>query len=210
MTKTLKLTLALVLGLSAGSVFAQARTPAQLDSYVYDTRDTVWKSGTNLCWRTARWTPAGAVKECDPDLISSVERKTYTPVEQPVEQAVVPEVKQEKINLQAETLFDFDKYFLRPAGKAALDELASKMELIDLELIIATGHTDSIGTDAYNMALSFRRANAVKAYLVSKGIDAERIKVDGRGKREPIATNKTREGRQLNRRVEIVVYGNQR
>ena len=208
MTKTFKLTLALVLGLSAGSVLAQSRTPAQLDSYIYDTRGTVWKSGFNLCWRTTRWTPAGAIVECDPDLVSS-----GVPVIRPVSegvQPVVPAISQEKINYQAEALFDFDKSVLKPAGRAALNDLADKMTMIDLELIIATGHTDSIGTDKYNMALSLRRANAVKAYLISKGVDADKIKVEGRGESEPVATNKTREGRALNRRVEIVVYGNQR
>ena len=96
---------------------------------------------------------------------------------------------------------------LKPAGKATLDDLVSKIQGLNIEAIISTGHTDSIGSDAYNQALSIRRANAVKNYLVSKGIAAERVYVEGKGEKQPVATNKTAEGRAKNRRVEIEVVG---
>lgn len=211
MTKTIKISLALVLGLSAaGSVLAQTRTPAQLDSYIYDTRGTVWRSGFNLCWRTVRWSPAGAVRECDPQYFSDIPVKFYTPVPDAPAKEIVPPTKDMKITYEADAFFDFDKSVLKPEGKRALDDLADKMKLIDLELIIATGHTDSIGTDAYNDKLSIRRANAVKSYLVKQGVPADQIKIEGKGEREPIATNKTREGRAKNRRVEVRVYGSQK
>jgi OOP family OmpA-OmpF porin len=213
MTKIIKISLALVLGLSVASpVLAQTRTPAQLDSYIWDTRGVVWRSGTGLCWRTARWTPAGAIRECDPHLFKdTVAKKDWTPVREGDRVApIVPQQTSEKVVYQAEAFFDFDKSVLKPEGRRSLDELADKMKLIDLELIIATGHTDSIGTHAYNDKLSMRRANAVKSYLVNKGVPADQIKAEGKGEREPVATNKTREGRAKNRRVEIQVFGNQR
>ena len=188
MTKTLKVSLALVLGLSAGSVLAQNRTPAQLDSYVYATNGQIWRSGTNLCWRTVRWTPAGAVRECDPDLfkeepkVGPVSVPDYVPEE-------IPEVTTQKVTYQADTFFDFDKYALKPAGKQALDQLAEQIKLVDLELVIATGYTDWTGSEAYNYKLSLRRANAVKAYLVARGVPADQIKVVGKGKNDPIASN---------------------
>ena len=74
-------------------------------------------------------------------------------------------------------------------------------------MIIAVGHTDSIGTDAYNQRLSVRRAEAVKAYLVSKGIEKNRVYTEGKGEKQPVADNKTAEGRAKNRRVEIEVVG---
>jgi OmpA-OmpF porin, OOP family len=88
-----------------------------------------------------------------------------------------------------------------------LDDLVGKLKAVNLEVIIAIGHTDSIGSKAYNQKLSLRRANAVKAYLVSKGIEANRVYTEGKGETQPIADNKTKEGRAKNRRVEIEVVG---
>ena len=109
--------------------------------------------------------------------------------------------------MAAETNFDFDKAVLKPEGKAKLDDLVDKLKAVNLEVIIAIGHTDSIGSKAYNQKLSVRRAETVKAYLVSKGIDANRIQTKGKGKAQPIADNRTKEGRAKNRRVEIEVIG---
>ncbi len=99
---------------------------------------------------------------------------------------------------------------LKPEGKAKLDDVASKVKNINLEVIIAVGHTDSIGSDAYNQKLSVRRAEAVKAYLVSKGIDKSRVYTEGKGEKQPVADNKTAAGRAKNRRVEIEVVGTQK
>ena len=107
----------------------------------------------------------------------------------------------------ADAFFDFDKAVLKPEGQAKLDDLVSKMSGLNLEVIIAVGHTDSVGTDAYNQKLSVRRAEAVKAYLVSKGVEKNRIYTEGKGEKQPVADNKTAEGRAKNRRVEIEVVG---
>ena len=107
----------------------------------------------------------------------------------------------------ADAFFDFDKAVLKPEGKAKLDDLTSKVKGINLEVIIAVGHTDSVGTDAYNQKLSVKRSEAVKAYLVSKGIEKNRVYTEGKGEKQPVADNKTTEGRAKNRRVEIEVVG---
>ena len=107
----------------------------------------------------------------------------------------------------ADAFFDFDKSVLKPEGKAKIDDLVSKIGGINLEVIIAVGHTDSVGTDAYNQKLSVRRADAVKAYLVSKGVEKNRVYTEGKGEKQPVADNKTKEGRAKNRRVEIEVVG---
>lgn len=112
-----------------------------------------------------------------------------------------------KVTYAAETFFDFDKAVLKPEGKAKLDDLAEKIKGINLEVIIAVGHTDAIGTDAYNQKLSVRRAEAVKAYLTTKGLDKNRVYTEGKGKTQPVADNKTSEGRAKNRRVELEVVG---
>jgi OOP family OmpA-OmpF porin len=88
-----------------------------------------------------------------------------------------------------------------------LDDLVGKVKGINLEVIIAVGHTDNVGSDVYNQKLSVKRAESVKAYLVSKGIEKNRIYTEGKGEKQPVADNKTTEGRNKNRRVEIEVVG---
>lgn len=113
----------------------------------------------------------------------------------------------EKVTIEAKALFDFDKAVVKPEGKAALDEFMSKLEGLNTEVMIAVGHTDSVGTDAYNEKLSLRRAEAVKAYMVSKGLDPARLYTEGKGETQPVADNDTAEGRAQNRRVTIEVVG---
>ena len=112
-----------------------------------------------------------------------------------------------KMSFAAGTLFDFDKSVLKPAGKAQLKELVEKIKNINLEVVVVVGHTDSVGTDAYNQKLSERRAESVKAYLVSLGVAKNRIYTEGKGESTPIADNKTAAGRAKNRRVEVEVIG---
>jgi len=118
-----------------------------------------------------------------------------------------PSSVRQAVVIQADALFDFDKSVVRPDGKKAIDEALGKLGGMDLEMVIATGHTDSVGTEAYNQKLSERRAEAVKAYLVSKGIPSSKVTTIGKGETQPVATNKTKEGRQKNRRVDIEFKG---
>jgi OOP family OmpA-OmpF porin len=112
-----------------------------------------------------------------------------------------------KVTYAADAFFDFDKSVLKPEGKAKLDDLVSKIKDINLEVVIAVGHTDSVGSDAYNQSCRSRRSEAVKAYMVSKGIERNRVYTEGKGEKQPVADNKTSEGRAKNRRVEIEVVG---
>ncbi len=118
-----------------------------------------------------------------------------------------PASVRQAVVIQADALFDFDKSVVRPDGKKSIDDALAKIRGVDLEMVIATGHTDSIGTDAYNQKLSERRAAAVKDYLVSKGVPSSKITTIGKGESQPVATNKTSEGRQKNRRVDIEFKG---
>jgi OOP family OmpA-OmpF porin len=200
----------------------KAKTPHS--AYVQDARGVIARDPFGLCWRTGYWTPADAVPGCDLPLCVEPAKlengKCVTPPPPVVETPVAPVAptpvapvapvvtpSSEKVSFSADALFDFDKSVLKPEGKAKLDDLVSKLQGINLEVIIAVGHTDSVGTDAYNQKLSIRRAESVKAYLQAKGIEANRIYTEGKGEKQPVETNKTAAGRAKNRRVEIEVVG---
>ena len=203
--------------------------------YAIDQRGVVVRSGAGLCWRTGYWSPAaaGAVPAagcaCDKDLLPKetceppapkVEAPPPPPKAETPPPPPPPKPAAEKITLAADTLFDFDKATLRPEGKTKLDDVAAKAKDVKLEVIIVVGHADRIGSDKYNQKLSERRAESVKAYLVSKGIEANRVYTEGKGEKQP----KTKPGEcnmkpesrknkklieclQPDRRVEIEVIG---
>jgi OOP family OmpA-OmpF porin len=188
------------------------------------TDGTVWKNGTNeLCWRDGFWTPATAKADCDgaikpmappapppvamPPAEPRVAPATPAPAPAPAPVPMAKKPTSEKVTFAADAFFDFDKAVLKPEAKAKMDDLVSKTSGVALEVVIAVGHTDATGAAGYNQKLSTRRANAVKDYLVSKGVEKNRVYTEGKGENQPIADNKTREGRAKNRRVEIEVVG---
>lgn len=192
--------------LIAAAALASAAGAQTVDNW-RATDGTAVKNGTNeLCWRNSYWTPATAAVGCDGAIVAAA------PVAAPAPAAAAPAVvaapvAAEKITYAADAFFDFDKSVLKPEGKAKLDEIAAKVKDINLEVVIAVGHTDSIGTDAYNQGLSVKRSEAVKAYLVSKGIEKNRVYTEGKGEKQPVADNKSADGRSKNRRVEVEVVG---
>ncbi len=142
--------------------------------------------------------PAEPAKPGAPAAPTSPTAPAAKPAPASVKQAIV---------IQADALFDFDKSVVRADGKKNIDEALGKLTGVAVEMVIATGHTDNVGTDAYNQKLSERRAAAVKEYLVSKGIAASKVTTLGKGESQPVATNKTKECRQKNRRVDIEFKG---
>lgn len=182
----------------------QAKTPNS--AYVQDSRGVIARSPFGLCWHTGYWTPADSVAGCDGEIVQAAAPAAAAPAA-PAPAVVAAAPTSEKVTFAADAFFDFDKAVLKADGKAKLDDLVSKLGGLNLEVIIAVGHTDSIGSDAYNQKLSIRRAEAVKAYLVSKGIETNRVYTEGKGEKQPVASNKTAAGRAKNRRVEIEVVG---
>jgi len=180
-------TLAVILGLCAS--LAQAQTVSSV--YVIDGRGLVATDPYGLCWRTGFWTPAAAATDpngckCDKDLIAKevCEPKTANATTGGSEKKTTPE--NPKVTVAADALFDFNKATLRPEGKAKIDEVAAKAQSLNLEVVIVVGHADRIGGAAYNQKLSEKRAAAVKDYMVSKGIPANRIYTEGKGSKQPV------------------------
>ena len=197
--------------LFASAALVTAAGAQTIDNWMNGNRELVWKNGTNeLCWRDANWTPATAAPGCDgaiaPAMAPAAPAAAAPAAAAPAAAPAAPPAAT-KVTYAADAFFDFDKSVLKPEGKAKLDDLVGKIKDINLEVIIAVGHTDSVGSDAYNQKLSVRRSEAVKAYLVSKGIEKNRVYTEGKGEKQPVADNKTAEGRAKNRRVEIEVVG---
>jgi OOP family OmpA-OmpF porin len=201
-------TLGCALALAAGSVFANVTPNLQ------DSSGAAVKDGSGACVVTSgQVLPECAGVKPPPAPAPAAPAKPAAPAVPAAPVAPAPAARpapasvRQSIVIQADALFDFDKSVVRPDGRKSIDEALAKLNGVDLEMVIATGHTDSIGTDAYNQRLSERRAAAVKDYLVSKGIPASKVTTIGKGESQPVATNKTAEGRQKNRRVDIEFKG---
>jgi OOP family OmpA-OmpF porin len=166
-------------------------------------------NSTGLCWRSSAWTPATAASECDGALKPAAKPAPVAPTPaKPLQpQPAKPVVQVAKVTYDAKSLFDFDRSVVKPEGQAALNQLVAKLRTVTVEVVIAVGHTDSVGTDNYNLKLGMRRAEAVKQYLTSQGVEAARVYTDSKGESQPIASNKTLQGRSENRRVVVEVYG---
>ena len=192
----------------------KARTPHS--AYVKDTSGVIVRNPFGLCWHTGYWTPAdsdavvgcdGVVEKVAPPAPAPVAPVVVAPAE-PAKPVAPPAPTSEKVTFAADAFFDFDKAILKSEAKVKLDDMASKLKGIDLEVVIAVGHTDSVGSDEYNQKLSIKRAEAVKAYLVGNGgIPNNRVYTEGKGEKQPVADNKSSDGRAQNRRVEIEVVG---
>ena len=212
----------------ASAALATAASAQTVDNWRNGTGQA-WKNGSNeLCWRDANWTPATAAAGCDGAIAApraaapapapapapraaapapAPAPRAAAPAPAPAARPAPPPAAATKVTYAADTFFDFDKSVLKADGKAKLDDLVGKVKAINLEVIIAVGHTDSAGSDAYNQKLSVKRADAVKAYLTTKGIEKNRVYTEGKGEKQPVADNKTDAGRSKNRRVEIEVVG---
>lgn len=179
--KAFKVLMACVLtvGLAATAGVAAAQSK---DGHWVDAGQTVWKDGSGECWKSGYWTPAMAIEECDPDLLKKPTRAAPRPAP-----AAKPAPKAKTLTITSTQLFAFNKSDLSSDAKARLDrEVLSRLnEFATIQFINVYGHTDRIGSAQYNQKLSERRANTVKAYLVSKGVAASKVETYGYGKTSP-------------------------
>ncbi len=221
--KHIRLAVACALTLGMLSGIARAQTPDGR-AYLDDSRGAVVKSGTGLCWHTSFGPPPAAGPECDPNYVAAVAPPAVAlapPPAAPVQVAALtpppaPVPVAQKLTLDADTLFDFDKSTLRPAGRDTLDTFVSNLRDISPETIMTIGHADRIGSERYNQRLSEQRVASVKAYMVSKGVDGGRIYTEGKGETQPATKAEDCAGPksakviaclQPDRRVDIEVIG---
>lgn len=176
--------------------------------YMTDVNGNVVKNNYGQCWRTGYWTEAMAIAECDSSLVQKVEAKpapvaaaVAAPAPKPVE-SVKTTLIEKPVRLEGAS-FSTGSSKLLPGANSKLDEVvnaANQSQDIKLDVM---GYTDSTGKEQSNLKLSQGRADAVKAYLVKKGVAADRVSSKGFGSANPIADNTTAEGRAKNRRVEV-------
>ena len=190
--------LSAILGMAVGGA-VQAKGYC---GYVTSGSGELARDSDGHCIYAGSWKPSNAIPQCDPDLVKK-------PAPKPVKKAVVkvaPKPVYKNFNLGAGALFDTNSARLKQEGIHQLDSLVSKLkQSVSYDNIQVTGYTDSRGSARYNQALSERRASAVRDYLVSKGIAANKVWAIGKGESQPVADNNTAAGRQANRRVEIKV-----
>jgi OOP family OmpA-OmpF porin len=186
-------------GFFAATSAAQAQNAADR-IYVIDARSEVVKSGSDLCWRTGYWTPAAAANDpagcsCDKDLLPKSKCDPVAPTaaapsgaSNAAAQATAAAAPAKSVTLGAKELFGFNAATLSKGGAAEIDKavIAKLPEVGKVTFVMVTGHTDRLGSHEYNQKLSEKRANAVKAYLVKKGMKAEMIETMGAGKTQPV------------------------
>jgi len=173
--------------------------------YLLDSQRAIVRNPHGQCWHTGYWTaeaaqntklvgsefPAGCICDkdampqgvCEPKPVAAV-----TPAPEPVAPPPPPVVVavSQKVTVPADALFQFDKAAISTEGAERLTGFADKIKTLNLETVVAVGHTDRIGTTAYNQKLSERRAQSVKDFLVSKGVPADRVFIEGRGEGDPV------------------------
>lgn len=151
-------------------------------AYVVDSSGTLVRDSSKDCIRTGSWSEEHALVECG-DAEAPMAEAAPTPV------AAGPKPAAIRATLQTDAFFDFDKAVLKPEGKAKLDDFVAQMnQHQEVDVLLVTGHTDRIGSNSYNMKLSQRRADAVKHYLVDKGVSGNRIETAAKGEEEPVVS----------------------
>lgn len=176
--------------IGAGLLLSMPSSATDLDGYAADSTSSVVHSSSGECWRTSSWNKDIANAECDPNLVAAA------PEQAPVV-ATEPRRTVQRFNLASDAYFAFNKADLRPEGIAKLDEMVLNMQNKDDPRLQITGYTDRLGTKAYNMGLSQRRAEAVKDYLISKGIEAEIIETTAMGPKDPVVNCEGKTGNAL-------------
>lgn len=191
-----------------------------VNGYWRNSSGEFFKNASGECWRTNAWTPALAMEPCDPVIKAAAVVPEPTPevaaapTPTPVPVPVAPVTQ--KLRYSGDALFGFDKATLQPEGKVVLDDLVHELQGATYEKVIVTGHTDRLGSNAYNQKLSVQRAQTVRDYLIGQNVGANVIEAQGLGETQPTPETANCKGRksakliaclQPDRRVEVEMSG---
>jgi OOP family OmpA-OmpF porin len=224
-----RIAIAAALAALGGEVAAQTNPAPVTSGYVQDSTRQIASGAFGQCVITGFWSPALAAEPCHSTARAGlapvpVVRAEPAPVvkPEPLAQAAPPPAPPrpviEKVTLESDVLFEFGKATLRPEGRQKLDDLAGRIGDANVEEIVAVGHADRIASENYNQKLSEERANAVKVYLIDKGMSPQLVKAEGKGESQPMtdcskmgperaSNRKLVNCLQPDRRVEIEVFG---
>ena len=206
MAQKKRFTSRIIAGLGSVVMSASLGTALASSGYLLDSAGNVITSGSGECVQTGAWSQDLSTPECDPALAARLE------AERAAELAAVepstPEPTLLRLSDKRNVTFELNSATLTPAAIEELDRLLGKIrELEEIQSIDVVGHTDSTGSESYNQSLSEQRAASVSQFLESRGVGAALLSTFGEGEANPVADNKTREGRAMNRRVDILISG---
>jgi len=194
---------AITLALPITAAVAGGLPASSADAYVTTDKGDVVRDISGGCVRTNSWTPATSIPSCEGKAVARPKAKVAV-IKKPSRPAKAADPEFVTMDILGGTSFDVNQATLKPRGKQQLDKMATKLkEAVTTETVQIAGHTDSTGSDRYNQGLSERRAAAVRSYLISRGVAANKINSIGFGESKPIASNASKAGRSKNRRVEV-------
>ena len=170
-----------LIALAIAATYCQAQTMDLNGGYLTSSEGAPVRSAYGDCWRTVAWTEDKASPDCDPQLAAKeLSKETLLPAPTPPK----------RLSFATEVLFDFEQAELDADSRKVLDDLASKLLATDIEKVTGTAHSDRIGAASYNDRLSARRAEAIRVYLVEKGVPEKLLRFESKGAREPITVGR--------------------
>ena len=207
MARNTHFTSRLIAGLGSAVIAGSVATAVASSGYVLDSAGNVVTSGSGECVQTGAWSQDLSTPECDPALAARL--KAERAAELAALERPAPEPTLVRLSDKRNVMFEFNSAVLTPAATVELDRLLGKVnEFDEIDTIDVVGHTDSTGPESYNQSLSEQRAASVKQFLESRGVRTSEVSARGVGEADPVASNTTREGRAMNRRVDILISGN--
>ena len=206
MAQKKRFTSPIIAGLGSVVMSASLGTALASSGHLLDSAGNVITSGSGECVQTGAWSQDLSTPECDPALAARLQAERAA--ELAAVEPSIPKPTLLRLSDKRNVMFEFNSATLTPVATEELDRLLGKIrEFDEIDTIDVVGHTDSTGPENYYRSLSEQRAASVSQFLESRGVRASLLSTQGEGEANPVADNTTREGRAMNRRVDILISG---